>query len=105
MPIELCRELRLKHPHTKYVVFLDNLFLNVSVAHALLKFDIGCMGTTRKNAEGLPSDLLEAKAANRVLQWNQRVALVVGRTLCFLWQDNNAVLGITTAFSLHREED
>jgi hypothetical protein len=25
--------------------------------------------------------------------------------LCFVWQDNNAVLGVTTAYSLHRSKE
>ena len=25
--------------------------------------------------------------------------------LCFIWQDNNAIIAITIAYSLHREED
>jgi hypothetical protein len=31
------------------------------------------------------------------------LAELVDYTLCFLWQDNNAVLGITTAFPLKNE--
>jgi hypothetical protein len=31
--------------------------------------------------------------------------VVVSYCLYFLWQDNNAVLAITTAHSLHRQED
>ena len=37
MPINLCRKLRNRNPHTNYVVILDNLFLNVPIAHMLFK--------------------------------------------------------------------
>jgi hypothetical protein len=30
-----------------------------------------------------------------------RLTIIVNNVACFLWQDNNAVLGITTAFPLH----
>jgi hypothetical protein len=29
--------------------------------------------------------------------WNSALAEIVESTLCFLWQDNNTVLGLTTA--------
>ena len=83
-----------------FTVFLDNLFLNVEVAQALLVLGFLCMGTTRKNAKGIPQQLLDLKQHNRVLVWNSCIGLVVCSVLCFLWQDNNAVLGITTAYSL-----
>ena len=105
MPINLYRKLRDRNPHAKYVVILDNLFLTVPMAHILLKYEIGCLSTTRKNAEGFPRDLLNAKNYNRLLQWGEDVSIQVGNALCFLWQDNNAVLGVTTAFSMHRPED
>ena len=31
--------------------------------------------------------------------------MIVDFCLCFIWQDNNAIIAITTAYSLHREED
>jgi hypothetical protein len=61
------------------------------------------MGITRKNAQGVPPWLVEMKKNNRGLIWNSILGEVVGYTLCFLWQDNNAVLGITTAFCLKNE--
>ncbi len=105
MPINLCKKLRDRNLQLNYVVILDNLFLNVKVAHVLLKYRIGYLGTTRKNADGIPQDLIDAKNKNYLLQWGEDVSTQVGNALCFLWQDNNAVLGVTTSFSLHREQD
>ena len=59
------------------------------------------MGTTRKNVKGIPKQLLKLKDHNRALVWNSCIGIIVNYVLCFLWQDNNAVLGITTAYSLH----
>jgi hypothetical protein len=98
--IQLCRRLREVWPHQKLHLFLDNLFLNVPVAHALLDISILVTGTARKTAAGMPDWLIDIKTKNTALVWNTLLAEKVGNVLCFLWQDNNAVLGITTGFSL-----
>jgi hypothetical protein len=33
------------------------------------------------------------------------VAYIIKNVLCFMWQDNNMVLGLTTAHSLHRPKE
>jgi hypothetical protein len=73
------------------------------VAKALLALDVLCMGPTRKNAEGMPQELINLKSQNHALVWNLTVARIVDNILCFHWQDNNAVLGIATAFNLHQK--
>jgi Transposase IS4 len=70
------------------------------VVHCLITINVGVLGTTRKNAEGIPRPLLLAKDAKRSLVWNSIIAIQVGWALTFVWQDNNAVLGITTAFTV-----
>jgi hypothetical protein len=87
------------------VLVLDNLFLNIDVARALLVLNIAACGTTRKNAAGFPSDLIKIKDHNRLYLWDSRIARVVENVLYFVWQDNNAVLGSTTAYSLHRPDE
>ena len=84
---------------------MDNLFLNVNVAHVLLALDIGIMGTTRKNAIGIPESLKNIKSLNKALVYGGIVATVDREVLCVAWQDNNVVLMITTAFSVHRDSD
>ena len=73
------------------------------------------MGTTRKNAIGLPTSLTdvlakdkEAKKDDRKKQplaYNSVLAIVMHKCLCFLWQDNNSVLAVPTAHSLHQPQD
>ena len=58
------------------------------------------MGTTRKDVTGVPEQLTTLKNANKWLLWNSLCARLVGLVLCFCWQDNNVVLGITTAYTL-----
>ena len=81
-------------------LYLDNLFLNENVAHALLALGIGCMGTTRKNAKGVPSELLALKDAKRAFIWGSMIVFIVRYALIFCWQDNNAVISITTSFKV-----
>jgi len=101
--IRLAEHLHEQHPNHVFCLFLDNLFLNINVSHALLALNICCTGTTRKNALGIPQWLIKLKEHNRGLVWNSTLAQIEGYTLCFLWQDNNAVLGMTTAFRLKDE--
>ena len=63
------------------------------------------MGITRKNAEGVPLPLIKLKDERKLFVWDSTVAIIIGFCLCFLWQDNNALIAITTAHSLHRKED
>ena len=105
VPYILCERLHLAFPDHHFIVFLDNLFLNISVAHCLLNIRIACMGTTRKSADGIPPQLLAVKDGRRVLVWGRFIAIIVDKCLTFAWQDNNVVLAISTAHSLHRQAD
>src|SRR5947199_9913828 len=62
------------------------------------------LGYARTEVNKSPS-LLRIKNHNRLYLWDSCVAHVVENVLCFMWQDNNAVLGVTTAHSLHRPEE
>lgn len=54
--------LRLRRIHsTRIFCFLDNLFLNVDVAQALLALQICCTDTTCKNVQGISSWLIKIK--------------------------------------------
>ena len=86
------------------MLVLNNLFLKVNVARALLLLNVTTYGTTHKNAAGFPSDLIRIKNHNQLYLWDSCVAHVVENVLFFMWQDNNAILGLITAHSLHRPE-
>ena len=83
-----------------YCLFLDNLFINVNVCEALLALNVVTMGTTRKNAIGVPERLKALRKQNQTMVWNSTSAEIIEDTECFVWQDNNAVLGMTTAYSI-----
>jgi hypothetical protein len=61
------------------------------------------MGITRKNARGIPRDLLDKKKEKH--QWGSFYFRVVGEVLVTLWQDNAHLVFMITAHSLHRPED
>lgn len=81
------------------------LFLNLTVAQALLSLDVGVMNTTRKNSKDFPEVLLQIKNLNQALLYGDSLAIIKEGVLCFAWQDNNVILSITTAFLLHTEKD
>jgi Transposase IS4 len=64
------------------------------------------MGTTRQNATGIPISLIQYLADNSKLLWDSTIAEIVDKnTLCFVWQDKKPVIAISTAHSLHRQND
>jgi hypothetical protein len=87
-----------------WVLYLDNLFVN-QVLLALLRKDlgVGAMGTTRKNARGIPWQLLDRKEEKH--QWGSTFPMIVGDVLVALWQDNAKLIFMITAHSLHNPED
>ena len=116
VPLVLCEQVRQFYPVQRFLVFLDNLFLNINVAHCLYAINFAVIGTTCKNAANLPDSLTdilakdkktkkEKKKDNKLkklqLAYNSVLAIVIHKCLCFLWQDNNTVCAITTAHSLH----
>jgi hypothetical protein len=88
-----------------FVLILDNLFLNIDVARAFLVLNIASCGITRKNAAGFPSDLVKIKDHNYLYLWDSCIAYIIKNVLCFVWQNNNTVLGLITAHSLHRAKE
>ena len=82
--VRLAQHLHKQHPNRIFCLFLDNLFLNINVSHALLALNICCIGTTCKNALGFPSWLIKLKEHNQGLVWNSTLAEINGYTLCFL---------------------
>ena len=83
MPVILCQKLVNRYPHQKWVAFLDNLFLNEPVAYALLYLGVGVIGTTRKNATGVPSQLIALKERNTAMTYGSTLFHIVNSALCF----------------------
>ena len=109
VPYILCRRLQAIYPNRQYCLFLDNLFTEVKLAHALLYYGVGLMGTARAKQHEIPQSLLKWKPKTGEekpkLIWNSTIGEIDGYALVFIWQDNNTVLAMTTAHSLHEPND
>src|SRR5438034_5673211 len=90
----------LPDPAQDYILYLDNLFTNSLLAKALGQLGIGVMGTTQVKALELPLIIRQLKQAKESLKCGYLKTVTVDNILYFLWQDNNRVLGITTAYNL-----
>src|SRR5216117_359233 len=90
----------LPNPAQGYILYLDNLFTNGPLAKTLGQLDIGVMRTTRVKALELPLTIRQLKQAKEPLKWGYLKTVTVDNILYFLWQDNNRVMSITTAYNL-----
>jgi hypothetical protein len=63
----LTNTLHLRNPERRFLILLDNLFVNLAFIHCLLNVNVAVIDTIRKNAKGMTQALLDAKTANRSL--------------------------------------
>ena len=54
-----------------FIVFLDNLFLNINIAHTLLAINFAVIGTTRKNVTSLLLSLTNILAKDKEAKKNR----------------------------------
>ena len=83
--------------------YLDNLFVSWKTYYYLLQQGIALTGTVRKGAAGYPPRLSALKASKTALKWGSIQADIVHNVLCFLWQDNGPVQGMTTGHTATEE--
>ncbi len=105
VPVRLFQKLVSRLPGQKWLAFLDNLFLTVDLAHILMVMRIRVMGTTRKSNDTIPERLRLVKETNTGLVYGGHVLEVTDDVLCFAWQDNNTILGITTSYGLDNDAE
>ena len=88
---------------TWFICFVDNLFVDVLLAKALLTIRCGICGTTRKNAPGVPPVMqaITHRFSKQILGPNASTSYIVDDLVNVIaWFDNlrgNVVLFITTA--------
>jgi len=86
------------------VLYLNNLFTNQPLLSLLRKeLGVGAIGTTRKNTLGILSDILQGK--DEKYEWGSTIPRTVGVVFIALWQDNTALIFMTTVHSLNSHED
>ncbi|KAH0847552.1 hypothetical protein FOPE_00900 [Fonsecaea pedrosoi] len=53
----------------------------------------------------MPRKLRNLKELNTASVYGDNLMVLWGHILCFAWRDNHRVLGMTTAYSLHRPKE
>ena len=99
----LCERVTGQFSTLSFVCFLDNLFVDIPLAKALLSIGVGICGTTRKNAPGIPPVLLAIVHRFPALLPPDGVTAAIVDELVSVttWYDSlrkNRVLFITTAY-------
>lgn len=74
-------------------LYLDNLFVCWRLSQYLKERGIALTGTCRKGACGYPPRLLALKGVPTSLNWGALQGTIVKGVFCWLWQDNNLVMG------------
>lgn len=90
-----------------YTVYLDNYFTSIELFKKLREIQIGACGTTRPDSAGkdFPAMFKSLKSCATYVPYHHLCAIEVEQVLCFAWQDNNIVLGLTTVHTVDKTED
>ena len=107
MVFMLCERVTAGYRRFQHICFLDNLFVDVKLARALLTIDIGICGTTRKNTPGIPPILLAIQHRfSRLLPNNRAVSCIVdGLVNITTWKDEHRQNTVTAISTVHRPTD
>lgn len=100
----LCERVTAAWRRLQYICFVDNLFVDVNIARALLAINIGICGTTRKNAPGIPPILLAIQHRfSKLLPDNAVTSCIVdGLVNCMVWHDGLRKNWVSFITSVHR---
>src|SRR5436190_20473210 len=80
---------------------MNNYFTSVPLFARLYERGYGACETAQPNSEDFPPKLVKLrKDHSESLPWGTVNAVVVDNVLCLAWQDNNAVLALSTIHSL-----
>jgi Transposase IS4 len=97
----LVRALVLSLPRQYITIYLDNYFTSIPLFSELRACNFRAVGTTRPHKE-FPKELIALKTRFATkLEHNTLVATVVDNVLCFAWQDNNIVLGLSNIHTVN----
>ena len=83
-----------------YILYLDNLFSNILLAKILEKLDIDIMSMIWVNILRFSLELVQLKQVKQSLKWEHLKTAEADEIDCFLWQDNNQILDMTTVYNL-----
>ena len=86
---------------TEYICYLDNYFTWVPLLLELRKRGYRACGTSKKGS-GIYYDLVILRELSKKQnEWGiKSLTTIEDKILCMLWQDNNTVLFISTAYTV-----
>lgn len=88
------------------ILFMDNYFTCLELAVALRDQGIAVCGTMKPNRRDLPELLIKMKQEYaKDIPYGVLAAVVQNNILLIAWQDNNLVLGLTTAYGVREVND
>lgn len=88
------------------ILFMDNYFSDPQLAVALKAKRIAVCGIMKSSRKDLPKLLVEMKQEfAKDIPYGTLAAMVQDGVLLVAWQDNNLVLGLTTAYGVREIED
>lgn len=90
-----------------YNLYLNNYFTSIDLFKMLRDIHIGACGTTQTTSSGtdFPILLKKLKDLSSHIPYHKVCAIPVNDVLCFAWQDNNIVLGLTTIHTVNQTDD
>ena len=88
----------LPYKQYRFDIYMDNFFTSIPLLRALLHQDIGAIGTARQTSAEFPASLnINKDEVRKSLPWNHLCGDIVDNNiLVLLWQDNNAVILMST---------
>jgi hypothetical protein len=103
----LCERVTAEWRHQTFVCYIDNLFVDIPLARALLTINIGMCGTTRANTPGFPPILLAIKYKfGSQLGQNERSALIIDDiATCMICKDHNRQYIVSFISTVHSPRD
>lgn len=88
------------------ILFMDNYFTCLELTAALRDQGIAVCGTMKPNRRDLPELLVKMKQEfAKDIPYGVLAAMVQDDILLVAWQDNNLVLGLTTAYGVREVDD
>lgn len=88
-----------------YTVYLDNYFTTVGLFSTLQEQKIGACGTTRTHNKDIPPLICVLKESKPKMEWNTLCTIPKDNVLCFAWQDNSIVTGLSTVHTVFKSSD
>lgn len=96
---------RLPNMQNHFHIYLDNYFTSIGLFKILRNQGVGACGTTRARGKDFPTLIKIIKDREIKTPWNTLCAIPIQGVLCFSWQDNSIVTGLSTVHTVDKTTD